>query len=102
MRSLAAAAIALVALCCWAAPAMAHVITQTQMRKAAGRAAASIKTQTGATSTRVLKCRRSSDHRGRCGVESVYDSGASRCITKVGVRLVGSQPRWRTGETTCY
>jgi hypothetical protein len=81
---------------------MAHVITQTQMRKAAGRAAASIKTQTGATSTRVLKCRRSSDHRGRCGVESVYDSGASRCITKVGVRLVGSQPRWRTGETTCY
>lgn len=102
MRSLAIAATALVAFCCLAAPALAHVITRTQMRAAAGRAAASIKKDTGASSTRVLRCRRSSDHHGRCGVESLYDSGARRCITKVGVTLVGSRTRWRTGETTCY
>jgi hypothetical protein len=95
-------AVALVALCCWAAPAFAHVITKAQLRAAAGRAAASIKNETGATSTRVLKCRRSSDHHGRCGVESLYDNGASRCVTKVGVTLVGTRTRWRAGETTCY
>jgi hypothetical protein len=72
------------------------------MRTAAGKAAASIKKQTGAGSTRVLKCRRSSDHRGRCGVESLYDSGATRCVTKVGVTLLGSRTRWRTGNSTCY
>jgi Tfp pilus assembly protein FimT len=87
---------------CLAAPAFAHVITRTQMRTAAGKAAASIKKDTGASSTRVLKCRRSSDHRGRCGVESLYDNGASRCVTKVGVTLKGSRVSWRNGETTCY
>lgn len=95
-------ALAVAALCCTAAPAFAHVITKAQMRTAAGRAAASIKNQTGASSTRVLKCRRTSDHHGHCGVESVYDSGASRCVTRVGVTLVGSRTRWRSGETTCY
>jgi hypothetical protein len=72
------------------------------MRAAAGRAAASIKQQTGASSTRVLKCRRSSDHHGRCGVEALYDSGASRCVTKVGITLIGPRTRWRTGDSTCY
>jgi hypothetical protein len=94
--------VAIVAFLCLAAPAFAHVITQSQMRAAAAKAAASIKKDTGATSTRVLKCRRSSDHRGRCGVESVYDSGASRCVTKVGVTLKGTRTTRRTGETTCY
>lgn len=102
MRALAVAAVALTAVCCWAAPAFAHVITRAQMRAAAGQAAVSIKKDTGASSTRVLKCRRSSDHRGRCGVESLYDNGASRCVTKVGIRLVGSTTRWRPGETVCY
>jgi hypothetical protein len=102
VRSAAVAAVALVALWCWAAPAFAHVLTQAQMRAAAARAAASIKKQTGATGTRVLKCRRTSDHNGRCGVESRYGSGASRCLTRVGVRLVGPRTRWRAGETTCY
>ena len=102
MRSLAIAATALAAFCCLAAPAFAHVITRAQMRAAAGRAAASIKQQTGASSTKVLKCRRSSDHRGRCGVASLFDSGASRCVTKVGVTLVGDRTRWRTGNTICY
>ena len=102
MRSLAVAAAVLVALCCLAVPAFAHVITSAQMRAAAGRAAVSIKKDTGASSARVLKCRRSSDHRGRCGVETRYESGASRCVTKVGIRLVGSTTRWRAGETVCY
>jgi hypothetical protein len=102
VRWAAAVAIALVAFCSMAAPAFAHVITRSQMRAAAGRAAASIKQDTGATSTRVLKCRRSSDHHGRCGVESVYGSGATRCVTKVGVTLKGTRTTWRTGETTCY
>jgi hypothetical protein len=102
VRQAAAVLIAVAALCCVAAPAFAHVITRTQMRTAAAKAAASIKKDTGASSARVLKCRRSSGHRGRCGVESLYDSGASRCVTKVGVTLKGSRTRWRTGETTCY
>ena len=89
-------------MCCAAAPAFASVITQSQMRAAAGRAAASIKSETGASSTKVLKCRRSSAHHGRCGVESRYASGAGRCITKVGVTLKGSRTTWRAGETTCY
>jgi hypothetical protein len=94
--------VAAVAFLCLATPAFAHVITQSQMRTAAGKAAAAIKNDTGASSTRVLKCRRTSDHGGRCGVESRYDSGATRCVTKVGVRLRGTRTRWRTGETTCY
>jgi hypothetical protein len=102
VRSLAIAAATVAAFCCLAAPALAHVITKTQMRTAAGRAAASIKKQTGASSTKVLKCRRTSNHHGRCGVQSLYDSGASRCTTKVGVTLKGSRTTWRTGETTCY
>jgi hypothetical protein len=102
VRAFAVAGIALAVLCCWAAPALAHVITRTQMRAAAGKAAAAIKNDTGASSTRVLRCRRSSDHRGRCGVESLYDSGAGRCVTKVAIRLVGSQVRWRSGESVCY
>jgi hypothetical protein len=102
VRSLAVAATALVSFCCLTAPALAHTITRTQMRTAAARAAASIKKDTGASSTRVLKCRRSSEHRGRCGVEALYDSGATRCVTKVGVSLVGSRLRWRTGASTCY
>jgi Tfp pilus assembly protein FimT len=85
-----------------AAPAFAHVITKAQMRTAAGKAAASIKQQTGASSTQVLKCRRTSDHHGRCGVESRYSSGASRCVTKVGVTLKGAKVTWRAGDTTCY
>jgi hypothetical protein len=100
-RVVAVSAVA-VAFLCLAAPAFAHVITQTQMRAAAGRAAASIKKDTGASSTRVLKCRRTSEHGGRCGVESIYENGASRCVTRVGVRLKGSQTTWRAGETTCY
>jgi predicted secreted Zn-dependent protease len=102
VRTVAVAAVAAAVLALTAAPALAHVITRAQMRTAAGKAAASIKKQTGASSTRVLKCRRSSDHRGRCGVESLYDSGATRCVTKVGVRLVGTRPRWRTGTSACY
>jgi Tfp pilus assembly protein FimT len=102
VRRLAAAAVAVAILGCLAAPAFAHVITRTQMRAAAGKAAASIKKQTGASSTRVLKCRRSSDHHGRCGVESLYGSGASRCVTKVGVTLKGTRVTWRTGDSTCY
>ena len=94
--------VAVVALGCFAAPAFAHVITQAQMRTAAGKAAAAIKRDTGASSTRVLKCRRTSDHGGRCGVESRYGSGATRCVTKVGVRLKGTRTTWRTGESTCY
>ena len=38
--------------CCIAAPAFAHVITQAQLRTAAGKAAAAIKRDTGASSTR--------------------------------------------------
>jgi Tfp pilus assembly protein FimT len=87
---------------CLAAPAFAHVITRAQMRTTAGKAAAAIKKDTGASSTRVLKCRRTSDHGGRCGVESIYDSGASRCVTRVGVRLTGTHTTWRAGDTTCY
>jgi hypothetical protein len=102
VRRLIAVSIAVVAFGCIAAPAFAHVITQSQMRTAAGKAAARIKKDTGASSSRVLKCRRSSDHRGRCGVESLYDNGASRCVTKVGVTLKGTKTTWRTGETTCY
>jgi hypothetical protein len=98
----AAVSIVLLALCCWAAPAFAGTITQAQMRTAAGKAAASIKKDTGASSARVLKCRRTSAHHGRCGVETRYDSGASRCITKVGVTLKGTRTTWRTGDTTCY
>jgi hypothetical protein len=101
-RPLAVAALALIAVSCWVPPASAHVITRAQLRAAAARAADSIEKQTGASSTRVLRCRRSSDHRGRCGVESLYDSGASRCVTKVAIRLVGSQTRWRAGESVCY
>jgi hypothetical protein len=82
--------------------ASAHVMTRAQMRAGATTAAASIKRDTGAATARVLKCRRSSDHRGRCGVETRYASGAGRCVTKVGIRLVGSSTRWRAGETTCY
>jgi Tfp pilus assembly protein FimT len=102
VRRLAVAVLTVAIFGCLAAPAFAHVISRAQMRSAAGKAAASIKKETGASSTRVLKCRRSSDHHGRCGVESLYDSGASRCITKVAVTLKGSQLGWRTGETTCY
>ena len=102
MRRVAAVSVALVAFCCQAAPASAHVVTQSQMRAAAGKAAAAIKKDTGASSARVLKCRRTSDHRGRCGVETLYDRGASRCVTKVGVTLRGTRTRWSTGETTCY
>lgn len=102
MRRLVAVSVAAVAFLCLAAPAFAHVITQAQMRAAAGRAAASIKRDTGASSTRVLKCRRTSEHGGRCGVESTYDSGASRCVTKVGVRLRATRTTWRAGETICY
>jgi ribosomal protein L19E len=97
-----AVSLAAVTFLCLAAPAFAHVITQSQMRAAAGRAAVSIKKDTGASSTRVLKCRRTSEHGGRCGVESRYGSGATRCVTRVGVRLKGSRTTWRAGETTCY
>jgi hypothetical protein len=97
-----AVSVALVALGCLVTPAFAYVITKAQMRAAAGKAAAAIKRDTGASSTRVLKCRRTSDHGGRCGVESLYGSGASRCVSKVGVRLKGTRTTWRTGETTCY
>jgi len=82
--------------------AAAHVITRAQLRGGAQRAANSIKQQTGASSTRVLRCRRTTDHHGRCGVESLYDNGSSRCVTKVGITLVGSRTRWRAGATTCY
>jgi len=102
VRRAAVVIVAVVAFGCLATPAFAHVITQTQMRSAAGKAAASIKKQTGASSARVLKCRRTSDHHGRCGVESLYNSGASRCVTKVGVTLKGSRTTWRTGDSTCY
>ena len=78
------------------------MITRAEMRAAAQRAANSIERETGAASTRVLRCRRSSNHHGRCGVESLYDDGASRCVTKVGIRLVGDRTRWRAGETVCY
>jgi hypothetical protein len=98
----AAVSLALVVFFSLAAPAFAHLITQSQMRTAAGKAAASIKRDTGASSARVLKCRRTSDHGGRCGVETRYGSGASRCVTRVGVRLKGTRTTWRTGETTCY
>jgi hypothetical protein len=85
-----------------AQPASAHTITKAQMRSAARDAARSIRTETGASSAAVLRCRRSSDHRARCRVETRYASGASRCITVVGIRLVGQKTRWRTGATTCY
>jgi len=84
------------------AVAVAHTITRTQTRTAAREAARSIKSQTAALSTAVLSCRRTSDHRGRCKVEARYSSGARRCVTVVGIRLVGEKARWRTGDTTCY
>lgn len=102
MRGVAAAAVAAILMCCWAPAASAHVITRTQMRTAAASAAKAIAKETAASSTRVLRCRRSSDHRGRCGVESLYDRGASRCVTKVAIRLVGAETRWRIGESACY
>jgi hypothetical protein len=83
-------------------PAAAHVITKTQMRAAAQAAARSIRSETGASSAGVLGCRRLSDHRARCRVETRYSSGAGKCITVVGVRLVGSKTSWRAGATTCY
>ena len=85
-----------------AAPAAGHVITKAQLRSTAREAARSIAAQTNAASTRVLRCRRSSNHRGRCGVEARYDNGATRCVVKVGIRLRRSNTRWRAGETACY
>jgi hypothetical protein len=102
VRRLLAVSVALVAFCSLAAPAFAHVITRAQMRAAADKAATAMKRDTGASSTRVLKCRRTSDHRGRCGVELIYDSGASRCVTRVAVTLKSTRTTWRAGETTCY
>jgi hypothetical protein len=102
VRGLAAAALAAILLCCWAPAAGAHVMTRAQLKSAAATAAKTIAKQTDASSTRVLRCRRSSDHRGRCGIEALYDSGATRCVTKVAVRLVGSAMRWRIGESACY
>jgi hypothetical protein len=82
--------------------AAAHVITRAQVRAAAHAAARSIRAETGASSAELLRCRRLSDHLARCRVETLYASGASRCVTKVGIRLVGEKTRWRAGETTCY
>jgi hypothetical protein len=83
-------------------PAAAHVITKTQIRAAAHAAARSVRSETGASSAGVLGCRRLSDHRARCRVEIRYSSGAGKCVTLVGVRLVGSKTSWRAGATTCY
>jgi hypothetical protein len=82
--------------------AVAHTITRAEIRTAARAAAHSIGTETGASSSAVLSCRRLSDHRARCKVEARYSSGARRCETVVSVRLVGETARWRAGETTCY
>ena len=96
--------VTLVAALALAAPslALAHTITRTQIRAAAREAARSIKSETGASSTAVLSCRRTSDHRARCKIEARYSSGARRCVTVVGIRLVGEKTRSRTGDTTCY
>lgn len=83
-------------------PAAAHVMTKTQIRAAAHAAARSIRSETGASSAGVVGCRRLSDHRARCRVETRYSSGAGKCITVVGIRLVGSETSWRAGATTCY
>jgi hypothetical protein len=82
--------------------ALAHTITRTQIHTAAQRAARTIKSETGASSASVLRCRRLSDHRARCRIETRYSSGASRCVTVVGIRLVGTKTTWHSGETTCY
>jgi hypothetical protein len=82
--------------------AFAHTITRAEIRTAARAAARSIGTETGASSSAVLRCRRLSDHRARCKVEARYSSGARRCETVVSVRLVGEKARWSAGETTCY
>jgi ribosomal protein L16/L10AE len=85
-----------------AQPAAAHTITKAQIRSAARDAARSIRSQTGASSAEVLRCRRQSDHRARCRIETRYSSGAGRCITVVGIRLVATKTTWRSGESTCY
>jgi hypothetical protein len=82
--------------------AVAHTISRAQVRTAARAAASSIGSETGASSAAVLSCRRLSDHRARCKVEARYSSGARRCVTVVGIRLVGSKAHWSAGETTCY
>jgi hypothetical protein len=82
--------------------AQAHTITRAQIHSAARKAASSIRAETGASSADVLRCRRLSDHRARCKIETRYSSGASRCVTVVGIRLVGTKATWRAGESTCY
>src|SRR6476469_7152221 len=95
----AAAALAAATLVAGAVPvsASAHTMPASTAMAVAKQAAAKIKRQTHASSARVLKCTRKSQHRFLCKGEARYTTGASRCTFDITVRYTST-----TRRTTKY
>ena len=77
--------------------ASAHTMPPSTAMTIAKQAVAKIKRETHASSGRVLKCTRKSQHRFLCKGEARYTTGASRCTFDITVRYTST-----TRRTTKY
>jgi hypothetical protein len=75
------------------ATAGAHTMPPTTAMKVAKQAVAKLKRDTHASSGRVVKCSRKSQHRFLCKGEERYTSGASRCAFDITVRYTSTTTR---------
>jgi hypothetical protein len=78
-------------------PASAHTMPPSTAMTVAKQAVAKIKRETHASSARVLKCTRKTQHRFLCKGEARYTTGASRCTFDITVRYTST-----TRRTTKY
>jgi hypothetical protein len=83
-------------------PASAHTMPPATAMTVAKQAVAKIKRETHATSSRVIKCSRKSQHRFLCKGEERYASGASPCRFDITVRYTSTTRRTTKYDVSNY
>jgi hypothetical protein len=99
-----AAVIAAATLVAGAVPASvsAHTMPPTTAMTVAKQAVAKIKRDTHASSGRVLKCTRKTQHRFLCKGEERYTAGARRCTFDITVRYTSTTKRTTKYDISKY